>query len=963
MRAMTGVTSNTPNPGKPTMQLAFRRGIPFRPRWALLSLFSIGWLVLGWGGGVSPLLAQGPLTMPLAPPPSSLAPPPGPLPSEPARPLEQALPTPGTLSEPLVDVRVEGNTTIPPDAISKYIKTRSGRAADRSLIREDVRSLYGTRWFLSVEPRYRQTEAGLVLIFKVIERPILQSVEYRGNVEIKSKHLEAITGLKRGSPFDVSANREAAQAIETHYKEKGHAFASVELLEGGSRQDRAVVFQINEGPKVQVTKVTFNGNEDFSGGLLKTKIKTKTAVLWVFGGKYDPASFPDDIASLKAYYHALGYFDVQIKENITYKSGNWVPGSKERAHAQVEYQIDEGVRYQVRNIDIYGMNTLPEGEIRAEMKLQSGEYFNGRFLGQDIQTIKDKYGELGRVFATVDAVPRFLEQPGHCDIVYQIDEDKVYRYRRVEVQFGGETPRTKRTVVLNRVLTRPGELANARDINRSKRRLEGSGFFERGLTQGPKVNLVKVEPGGGPQLRGQNPDGAINPYGIPSVTSRPTLPAPSPPRPNTRSALKAPHWSQLIEPSDQHLFPDVIEVLQEADPEPEILIRGQSFGGPLVNPQNPIWDNSPNGNPLSDPNRGPDNEGQLDVIYQLNEARTGRLMFGVGVNSDAGVVGSIVLSEQNFDLFRYPRSFQDLIDGTAFRGGGQRFRFEAIPGDQVSRYLVNWTDPYFLDTDYSLGVSGFYYQRFFQDWDEQRSGGRISVGRQLDPFWSVSAALRLESVEIMNPDFPTPQLLIDALGDNFLSTVRLSVVNDTRDSGFQPGEGHKVEVGYEQAFGDFNFPRFDVDARQYFTLYNRPDGGGRHILTVGGQLGWTGNDTPIFERYYAGGFQTFRGFAFRGVGPEQFDVRVGGRFLALGTVEYLFPLLVNESVQAVAFTDFGTVEENVGLDQFRASVGAGLRVSVPALGPVPLAFDWAIPVLDEERDDRRIFSFYVGVNR
>jgi outer membrane protein insertion porin family len=809
--------------------------------------------------------------------------------------------------------------------------------------------LYGTKWFLSVEPRYRQTDAGLVLIFKVVERPIVQSVEYRGNNAIKTKHLEAITGMKRGSAFDVSANREAAQAIETHYREKGWAFATVDLAAGGSRQDRDVIFEINEGPKVAVTRIKFAGNEDFSGPLLKTKVRTKTAILWVFGGKYDPASFPDDIAALKAYYHSLGYFDVQIKENITFNEANWVPFSKERSHAEVEYIIDEGVRYTVRNIDMYGMQALPEGDLRNDMKLMQGEFFNGRYLGQDVQAIKDKYGELGRLFATVDAVPRFLEEPGVCDIVYQIDEDKVYTYRRVDVKFNGDTPRTKRTVILNRVLTRPGELANAKDIQLSTTRLAGTQFFEGK----PQVNLVKVEPGSPSRLRGQNEEGPINPYGIPSVTGRATVANPAAPK--SKSTFNAPHWSYLVDPSDREKFPDVIEVLKQADPEP-VTIRGQSFGENYYPPQNYIDSNSPQGDPLSNPN-------EVDVIYNLQEARTGRLMFGVGVNSDAGVVGSIVLSEQNFDLLRYPRSFQDIIDGTAFRGGGQRFRFEAIPGNQVSRYLINWTDPYFLDTDYSLGVSGFYYQRFFQDWDEERGGGRVSVGRQFDPFWSASVALRLENVTITNPDVPTPPSLQMAVGDNFLSTVRFSVVNDTRDSGFLPGSGHKVEVGYEQAFGDFSYPRFDVDARQYFTLYNRPDGGGRHILSLGGQAGWTGDDTPIFENYFAGGFQTFRGFAFRGVGPEQFDVRVGGQFLALGSVEYMFPLLVNESIQAVTFTDFGTVEEDISLDQFRVSVGAGLRVSVPALGPVPLAFDWAVPIIDEDTDDRRIFSFYVGLNR
>ena len=416
------------------------------------------------------------------------------LPDEPARPLEQSLPTPGTLTEPLVDVRVEGNPTIPASAIAKYIKTRSGRAADRNQIREDVRSLYGTRWFLSVEPRYRRTDAGLVLIFKVIERPILQKVEYQGNKAIKTKNLEAITGLKRGSPFDVSANREAAQAIENHYREKGFAFATVELAKGSSRQDREVVFEIKEGPKVKVTRVKFQGNDEFSGPLLKTKLRTKTAILWVFGGKYDPTTFQDDITALKQYYQSLGYFDVQIKVDEKIKEVNWVPFSADQAHATVEYTINEGVRYKVRNIDVYGARAIPEDKLRTEMGLKKGEHFNGRYLSQDVANIKDKYGELGRLFAQVDAVPRFLEEPGVCDVVYQIDEDKVYTYRRIEAEFRGDTPRTKRTVVLNRVLTRPGELANANDIEKSKRRLGGTGFFERGggQGQGPEVKLVRV---------------------------------------------------------------------------------------------------------------------------------------------------------------------------------------------------------------------------------------------------------------------------------------------------------------------------------------------------------------------------------------------------------------------------------------------------------------------------------------
>ncbi|MEO1999656.1 MAG: POTRA domain-containing protein, partial [Planctomycetaceae bacterium] len=211
-------------------------------------------------------------------------------------------------------IEVEGNETIPKSAILKHVKTQVNRAVSPETIREDVRSLYATRWFFSVEPRFRQTDKGMVLVFKVFERPTVRSVEFKGNLKIKTGYLQALTNLKPGSPFDISANKEAAHRIEDTYHERGHAFATVELEKGSDPDDRDVVFRIAEGPKVIVSRVRFIGNAFFSSPLLKTKLRTKSAwfgwmgVTWL-GGKYDPATIPDDIASLKQYYQQLGFFD------------------------------------------------------------------------------------------------------------------------------------------------------------------------------------------------------------------------------------------------------------------------------------------------------------------------------------------------------------------------------------------------------------------------------------------------------------------------------------------------------------------------------------------------------------------------------------------------------------------------------------------------------------------------------
>jgi outer membrane protein insertion porin family len=68
-------------------------------------------------------------------------------------------------------------------------------------------------------------------------------------------------------------------------------------------------------------------------------------------------------------------------------------------------------------------------------------------------------------------------------------------------------------------------------------------------------------------------------------------------------------------------------------------------------------------------------------------------------------------------------------------------------------------------------------------------------------------------------------------------------------------------------------------------------------------------------------------------------------------------------LHGVVFSDFGTVEENVTVNDFRVSVGFGLRVTVPAMGPAPIALDFAWPISKADTDDTQVFSFFVGFNR
>jgi len=350
------------------------------------------------------------------------------------------------------------------------------------------------------------------------------------------------------------------------------------------------------------------------------------------------------------------------------------------------------------------------------------------------------------------------------------------------------------------------------------------------------------------------------------------------------------------------------------------------------------------------------NFADLDVF--VGETRTGSIQLGGAFNSDNGIVGQLVIDERNFDIRNLPRSFRELWDGTAFRGGGQAFRLELVPGDEVQRYLVSLSEPYLFGTDYSLSVSGYLFDRDFFDWEERRLGGRISIGRRLTPDLSFSFGLRAEDVEI-ETDRPGISPSLDALiarGNTDLYTFNVGLIRDTRDHPFLATEGSYLALTYTQGFGEFDFPRGDVEYRRFRLLRERPDGSGRHTLSYSTKLGVTGSGTPIYENFFAGGFSTLRGFDFRGAAPLEGGVdgvRVGGEFQWINTIEYLFPITADDMIKGVAFCDFGTVEENVEInsDNFRVAPGVGLRVHVPALGETATG------------DEEQVFSFYIQANR
>jgi len=975
---------------------------------------------------VAAVLAIGAMPGASAQPPGGIAPPPLPPPPVAAPPAPGAVPGAAAAavdeSNRIVEVRIEGNHATDVSKLPKLV-TRAGQIFDAQAIEEDVRTLHRCRKFVDVNPKYVRVKEGVVVIFQVVERPMLRYVKYVGNQRVPTRTIRKKAEIDVGDSMDAYVVEEARRRIESYYHEKGYDAAKVTTLEGSKPGDKGAVFLIDEGRSRKSLWTGFVGNTIATDARLLTQIKSKPGVLWLLGGDVDRTKIDADVEALTAYYRSLGFFQAKVGREVQVVHGG------NRDWTMLTFVINEGPRYTVRNVSFIGNSKFKSEFISRDLKLTSGQPFNQSKMDADLGMIRDIYGGRGFVFADIRADPRFLEEPGQLDLVYNIEEGQRYRVGKINVRIRGEHPHTRHSTVLNRLSLRPGDILDIRKLRDDERRLKASSLFmaDASKGQGPRIVFSKPEESDTqiardpkrPGYRGQSPDGdddavidlvlegewnreemvAAQPvWRGQSPAVQPGFPQPlpaaggqAPAQPWGGAALapagpEAVDYSRTVAPAPRQpvyvaqqpatgFAPGVPPAAQPMVGQP----AGQSFAAPVQfqpgmappGMMQPGMMQPGMVQPGMMPNFGaeplqvfPGNDPYVVVDVDAEETQTGRLMIGAGVNSNAGLVGNIVIDEQNFDITRLPTSWDDVRNGTAFRGAGQRFRLEAAPGTQLQRYTATFQEPYLFDTRIGLSTSASYYTRYFYDWAEGRVGGRVGLGYQFAfaPNLSVNTAFRGESVDIYNPRVLAPAI-VNMLGTNAVYGFSGGLVHDTRDSPFLPTQGHLATFEFEQVIGTFVYPRGILEGRQYFLLNERPDGSGRHVLSVGSVLGMSGPDTPAYDNFFAGGYNTLRGFVFRGASPRQDGAIIGGPFEWLNTVEYMFPITADDSLRGVVFTDFGTVESNVSINNMRVAPGVGLRITLPAMGPAPIALDFAFPVVYAPYDSKQLFSFFVGFAR
>jgi outer membrane protein insertion porin family len=191
------------------------------------------------------------------------------------------------------------------------------------------------------------------------------------------------------------------------------------------------------------------------------------------------------------------------------------------------------------------------------------------------------------------------------------------------------------------------------------------------------------------------------------------------------------------------------------------------------------------------------------------------------------------------------------------------------------------------------------------------------------------------------------------------------------DNVFMPTQGYYSRQAVEVSTMDVDMLGLSVEGKKYWTVAE-PAGWGKHVFSLRGKAAvvdaYSGR-VPFFERLYAGGVDTLRGFTYRGVAPSDPTTgdRIGGESMLVFGAEYSVPIH-ERMLRGAAFVDAGYVEEKArdvfsGWDVLRMSTGVGIRWLIPALGNAQLSLDLAFPLKREDDDDTRSVHFSLGAAR
>src|ERR1700757_4942164 len=613
-------------------------------------------------------------------------------------------------------------------------------------------------------------------------------------------------------------------------------------------------------------------------------------------------------------YQKRGYQDVDVQ----YK----VETNEDRGTASVTYSISEGTKSIVKRIRFTGNTAISSKRLKKAMKTQESNVLafltgagklNSAQLDEDVQKIKELFQDDGYEDVQVTDVKITREGPKYVDIDIYIEQGIQYHINAVTIEgLQVVTEANFRKVIKQK----EGQIFSPQKLEKDIKSVEDA-YGVAGYADS-KV-AVQTTPAG---------PGLVDLHykieeGIKSYVERINISG------NTRTKDKVIRRELVLAPGD--VFDTVrVDISKKRLEGLQYFEKVDTYASDTLVP------------------------GRKDLNVVVQEKRTGSLNFGLGFDSNQGLVGFTELNQGNFDILNWK----------TFTGAGEKFRVRVQIGTQEKQVTANFTEPYFLDKRLAVGTDAFFLDsQFFSNvYNERYYGFDVFLRQPITNFLAQKFTYRLQETDIYDVTTTDPAI-VDQLGSTLESRLTYTITYDKPHNAFLTRPGHRcvfsVFVAGGFLGGDVQVYGFDLEGEQYFHLpFDTILLFDAEVATVANWGG--GTSIPLYDRLFLGGANNLRGFDFDRVGPKDAQGDdIGGNSMARLTVEYTIPII--DRVRFAVFYDTGFVNAkswSFGTYDYNADFGFGLRLNLP-IGPIRL--DYGIPVQsDKFNNSSGRFQFSVG---
>jgi outer membrane protein insertion porin family len=356
-------------------------------------------------------------------------------------------------------VQIQGNVRAEPETIRSYLQLKEGQTYDPAAADRSLKALFGTGLFADVVIDMQ----GSTLVVKVTENPIINRVAFEGNRKIEDDKLRDEVQSKPRQVFTRARVQADVERILTIYRRSGRYNASVEPKVIKLEQGRVdLVFEINEGDVTGVQRISFVGNEHFSDGTLRGKIRTSESVWYRFlssDDRYDPDRLNLDRELLRKFYLSEGYADFRVVSAVAELSPN-------REGFFITFTISEGDRYKFGKVEVSTrFQGLDVDVLQSYLTMAQGEWYDADEVEKSVSALSDLVGSLGYAFVEVRPNIRRNKDDLTVDVTFDIQEGPRVYVERINIS--GNT-RTLDKVIRREFRLAEGDAFSTAKVRRSQ---------------------------------------------------------------------------------------------------------------------------------------------------------------------------------------------------------------------------------------------------------------------------------------------------------------------------------------------------------------------------------------------------------------------------------------------------------------------------------------------------------------